>query len=222
MTNPKQPISTAFRESLESALKNFGAPEWLGENSVLATPYFLGDRLEAQLNNSRVRGRTLQKLLLNATAEIQGTNAERYRAILRLRYFDQDVSVEAAMGKVGLSKNAFHENRHKALGALEAALRRSRPSFIALGNAAQCARYLPAPLRQGPSANLSGRRRGCHDPGTGGQRQIDLGRADCAGSWIVPFSGIRCARASMTRWKDLPLRLASSPTNKASRCSGSN
>ena len=122
MSKPQPSIASAFSTSLESALKKYHDPKWLGAHSVLASPYFLGEQPKTDLTTDHSRGKALQALLRSAVAEIQGENAQRYQAILTLRYFNRNVSVEAAMRKVGLSKNAFHENRRKAIRALEATL----------------------------------------------------------------------------------------------------
>ena len=59
-----------FLNSLREALKNYGDAVWLGKNSSLSTPYFLGSHLEsvAQPQTVRGRGEALQKILFAAAA----------------------------------------------------------------------------------------------------------------------------------------------------------
>lgn len=123
-TNKKrqaQSLTTNFVAILETTLKHFQDPKWLGENSAFASPYYLGDHLTEKAGNSIVRGHALQKLLRRATSEIRGKNCQRYQTILVERYFRKR-PVEVVSQEVGLAKNAFHINRRKAIAALERTL----------------------------------------------------------------------------------------------------
>lgn len=110
----------ALKQALDDVLKHYGDPAWLG-NSPLATPYFLGVDLPGSAQSATSRGRTLQKLLADATAAISGKYAERYQTILREYYF-QARPAEVVWQQIGLTKNSFHLNRNAAIAALEALL----------------------------------------------------------------------------------------------------
>lgn len=100
-----------FYEQLRLALNHFSDPQWLGENSPLAAPYFLGEALRHATTTTAVsRGRILQKELQAAAAAlwvdalphekdllVTAVNEERreignkgnryYYLLLELRYF---------------------------------------------------------------------------------------------------------------------------------------
>ncbi len=61
-----------FYEQLRLALNHFSDPQWLGENSPLAAPYFLGESLRRSSTTITAvsRGRTLQKELQAAVASL--------------------------------------------------------------------------------------------------------------------------------------------------------
>ncbi len=109
-----------LKQTLEAALKHYGDADWLGA-SPLATPYFLVAYLPATAVTATSRGRALQKLLADATADISGKYAKRYQTILREYYF-QARPAELVWEEIGLTKNPFHLNRNAAIAALEAAL----------------------------------------------------------------------------------------------------
>lgn len=109
-----------LKQTLEAALKHYGDADWLGA-SPLATPYFLGAYLPATALTATSRGRALQKLLADATADISGKYAERYQIILRDYYFHERPA-EIVWEQIGLTKTPFHLNRNAAIAALEAVL----------------------------------------------------------------------------------------------------
>jgi tetratricopeptide (TPR) repeat protein len=56
-----------FAEQLMQALNHFHEPDWLGEQSPLATPYFLGEvKLDGRLPGAVEQGKALQRALLAA------------------------------------------------------------------------------------------------------------------------------------------------------------
>lgn len=121
--------STAFATSLETALEHYQEPAWLGEHSPLASPYFLGDRLKTSRADAGARGRALQALLAEATAQIEGKYQDRYQTILREYYF-ANRPVAVVSDQVGLGKNSFHLSRNAALAALaEQVIRLVRPAL---------------------------------------------------------------------------------------------
>ncbi len=109
-TGKKQKPATAvsFTEQIRAALNHYDDPEWLGEESPLAAPYFLGDVL-TDGTTVRERGEALRKALQLAAASLwpgklpttksqletavneerqqQGNKGPRYRyLLLELRY----------------------------------------------------------------------------------------------------------------------------------------
>lgn len=109
-----------LKQTLEDVLKHYGDPDWLGA-SPLATAYFLGVYLPSTEITATSRGRALQKLLADATADISGKYAERYQTILREYYF-QARPAAVVWDQIGLTKNSFHLNRNAAIAALESGL----------------------------------------------------------------------------------------------------
>lgn len=103
-----------FYEQIRLALNHFSDPQWLGENSPLAAPYFLGTvrQNDAEMDTSSGRGQVLQQALLLAAASLwpetlpkdeagllaavqeerqeEGNKGSRYHyLLLELRYFRQ-------------------------------------------------------------------------------------------------------------------------------------
>lgn len=109
-----------LKQTLEAALKHYGNADWLGA-SPLATPYFLDAYLPATAVTATNRGRALQKLLADATAEISGKYAERYQTIL-CEYYFLERPADVVWEQIGLTKNPFHLNRNAAIAALETVL----------------------------------------------------------------------------------------------------
>ncbi|MFZ1396160.1 MAG: tetratricopeptide repeat protein [Candidatus Promineifilaceae bacterium] len=62
------PGSEPFHDQLRLALNSFDQPAWLGEESPLAAPYFLGDMLQTVADGATAvgRGQVLQKILKQA------------------------------------------------------------------------------------------------------------------------------------------------------------
>lgn len=117
----KKTDTAIFTQQLEMALKNFTKPDWLGANSPLATPAFLGSYLRGDGHVEITRGQALQRLLVAGTANITGKYADRYQTILREYYF-QNRPATVVWDEVGLAKNSFHLSRRAAISALERAL----------------------------------------------------------------------------------------------------
>lgn len=112
-TGKKQKAATAvsFTEQIRAALNHYDDPEWLGGESPLAAPYFLGDALSGG-TTARERGEALRIALQQAAASLwpgelpttrseletavneerqqQGSKGLRYRyLLLELRYLRQ-------------------------------------------------------------------------------------------------------------------------------------
>lgn len=108
---------SSFAVEVEQALKHYTDPAWLGEESPLASPYFLGNRLPITAVDASGRGQFLQTLLKAATAQIQGRYTERYQIILREYYFNNR-TVKDVCRLINLGHNSFHLSRNDAIEAL--------------------------------------------------------------------------------------------------------
>lgn len=113
-----------FGEMVEEALRNFRDPLLLGQKSPLASPYLLRSVTGPMNLDDYARGEALCDQLRKAANQIDDpTYGERYRRII-LEYYcgEQDFSVDQMKAALILSKVAFHENRRRAIGALERVL----------------------------------------------------------------------------------------------------
>lgn len=73
MSSMKQPQpENAFYTFLGASLKKYHNPAWLGQHSPLASTYFLGTHLHHKATLPLERGKILQKLLLEAAADLWG------------------------------------------------------------------------------------------------------------------------------------------------------
>jgi len=61
-----------YTEQIRLALNNFDDPEWLGSESPLAAPYFLGDWIPPDTRTPERRGQALQQALLRAADRLWG------------------------------------------------------------------------------------------------------------------------------------------------------
>ena len=112
MTTREKTLTTtavSFVEQIRAALNHFDDPQWLGEQSPLAAPYFLGEAMEDAVTEIE-RGEILQKALIGAADKMwqgalpekketletavqqerkeQGNKGPRYQyLLLELRYF---------------------------------------------------------------------------------------------------------------------------------------
>ena len=79
-----------FEKQVRLVLSNFGNPEWIGENSPLATPYFLGEHLQNDLSSisSVARGDCLKQLIFSAAAELWGGSLPEDRETLITQAFE--------------------------------------------------------------------------------------------------------------------------------------
>ncbi len=108
---------SSFAIEVEQALKHYQNSEWLGEQSPLASPYFLGNKLPTTAIEAKTRGQFLQMLLAEATAQLHGRYAERYQIILREYYFNNR-TVKEVCQEISLGHNSFHLSRNDAIEAL--------------------------------------------------------------------------------------------------------
>jgi len=110
------PPTKSFQKEVEKALKHFYDPEWLGENSPLAAPYFLGEYLREQKIDptwSDKRGEALQKLLRKTISELDTQNAKLLRLYYLEGWSEQETYTEFLM-----SKATFQRYRKKAISEL--------------------------------------------------------------------------------------------------------
>lgn len=69
----KEDITATFANTLREALDHFQDPEWLGEHSPLATPYFLGQQVQQTDGSAQQRGQVLRQAILQASATLYET-----------------------------------------------------------------------------------------------------------------------------------------------------
>jgi tetratricopeptide (TPR) repeat protein len=76
-----------FAAALVDALKHYNDPQWLGQHSPLAAPYFLGRLLEQEVQpgSALARGRGLQRAIFQAAASIwPGELPQSQKSLLKL------------------------------------------------------------------------------------------------------------------------------------------
>lgn len=135
-----------FRQQLIRALEHFTEPEWLGENSPLAAPYFLGDHLlnEGEKIGPRERGQILQALLLSAAEAMCAENQENLSSeegsylnkLLCLSFFTP-IPLPQLLLDLGISRATYYRPAHRPrairelenslLGKIKPALRIEEP-----------------------------------------------------------------------------------------------
>lgn len=117
-----------FRDQLTTALDNFGNPQWLGEHSSLAAPYFLGQRLLAKRgtngSDAMGRGQVLQELIREAarTLQTQGEEGQESYRLLELSFFKKVSSLTLVINDLNLSRATYYRLRTRAIEQLEEAL----------------------------------------------------------------------------------------------------
>src|SRR6478672_3457754 len=72
-------VSDSFTEQLKQALEQFTKPDWLGKYSLLAQPYFLGERLTGNRDaHTEVgRGKVLQQVVLEGAVALNQQSDEQ-------------------------------------------------------------------------------------------------------------------------------------------------
>ncbi|MBN1889229.1 MAG: tetratricopeptide repeat protein [Thermoflexales bacterium] len=110
----------AFTRQLEQALDNVTDPAWLGENSPLASPYFLGARLRGEQVTAAERGHVLQKMLRQAVDLLarQDEESAYYAHLLDLGFFRGRPWLEVA-STLHISSASYYRHRDKAIQQLE-------------------------------------------------------------------------------------------------------
>lgn len=108
----------SFAKLLEAALDHFADPHWLGTNSPLAAPYFLGQALMSYTSDANAisRGSVLQQVLRKAATHLEGELQE----VLRVGYFQRDhyLTSDGLALRLNLSRRSYYRRRLKALKEL--------------------------------------------------------------------------------------------------------
>jgi tetratricopeptide (TPR) repeat protein len=112
-----------FWEQLIQALEHLGDPEWLGTNSPLAAPYFLGKHLlrEPKYAHTTVgRGHALRAVIHDAAQTLAQQEGD-YHDIIHLTYFRHQ-SVVKICHKLNISRATYYRYRQQAIKQLESSL----------------------------------------------------------------------------------------------------
>jgi len=109
---------TPLYSTLVEALTHWQDESWLGENSLLASPYLLGSSLQADeiMTTSSARGRVLQQLMQECVDALDPFDQE----ILQRTYFSNlKKTNEVIASELGISRAHYFRVREKAIIALE-------------------------------------------------------------------------------------------------------
>ena len=121
-----------FREALNTALKQFHEPTWLGQHSPLAEAYFLGEDLlpEEGITDPQICGRALQRLLRACVRQLGEMGAVDEMRLLEKTYFEHVSMLEAVAHELNLSRSTYFRVRPEAIARLEEVLiERVRPAL---------------------------------------------------------------------------------------------
>lgn len=126
-SKPTANASDAFVQAVERALERFGNPDWLGNQSPLAAPYFLGnllDHADALANPTPIaRGTVLQQALLSAAK----TLPNEQQALLNATFFQRKPNLNntGVALEMNLSESTYYRRRVEAIAAIANALNQS-------------------------------------------------------------------------------------------------
>lgn len=114
-----------FHQKIVEALENFDNPTWLGENSPLAMPYFLGAHLSSEDSlDAQKRGEVLCLLLRKAVNRLDdgiGGQDTLYRKVLLGRFLEKkSKTVEGAANEIGIGRATFFRKIPDAIRRLAA------------------------------------------------------------------------------------------------------
>ena len=152
----------AFLSALEQALEHDADAEWIGANSPLATPYFLGQALHGAGTSAHARGDALRHLARQAAQAL----SEAHQRLLDASFFKRDwhININGVAERLNTSRSAYYRRRADALQSLAyvlsqlvlPALRFERPiAKPIVGRASELAQSLTA-LRAGECVALIG------------------------------------------------------------------
>lgn len=106
----------AFSRAVESALEHFADPAWLGTESPLAAPYFLGNMLgeQREAESALGRGHALRDILQQAAATLR----DEQRRLLQVAFFNRNPRLNSVgiARSLGMSKATYFRHR---VGAIE-------------------------------------------------------------------------------------------------------
>ena len=119
------PRAHAFADRLGEALERFNQPEWLGQHSPLATPYFLGEfLLEQPANDTAIgRGAALQNLLRRSLERLREARGGEAARLLQQIFIERANRQRLALDR-NMSLSTLHRERREAVGRLEPVLMR--------------------------------------------------------------------------------------------------
>ena len=160
-------LPDAFQRHLQIALEKFHQAEWLGDQSPLSAPYFLGQRPAAQTSAAQ-RGQTLQRVLRQANDSLntRGPQEQESGRLIELAYLQSvPLTADGAAAELNLSRATYYRRREQALQQLTAAfikqlnpaLRLDRPpSPVRLFGRDNVSESCRRALQQSRSVGLSG------------------------------------------------------------------
>lgn len=159
--------SDAFVQAVERALEHLTQVDWLGSQSPLAAPYFLGSLLDsATAGQSPVtRGQALQNALHSAAQAV----SDEQQGMLNATFFQRNPNLNntGVSLELGLSESTYYRRRIEAIEALAHALNQSvqpplrnelprAPQLALVGRSGPFASGMAA-LRAGHSVAITGR-----------------------------------------------------------------
>ena len=118
-------VGNLFQEQLKLALEHFQDVKWLGEQSPLSAPYFLGDHLLGQSNTQAAlgRGQVLQKVLHEAMEIMSKRDREgTYGHQLLDMRFIHPKALDYIMDSLYVGRTTYYRHETKALEMLEEVL----------------------------------------------------------------------------------------------------
>ena len=113
--------SDGFITALEQALEHYAEPDWIGANSPLAAPYFLGDSVPSMQTDTKDvgaagRGKALQGLLRAAAQAL----SDDQRKLLNASFFERNwhANINGVAMKLDMLRAAYYRRRAIALSEL--------------------------------------------------------------------------------------------------------
>lgn len=121
-------VADSFNEQLKQALEHVTDPAWLGQNSPLAMPYFLGAHLWGRPDAETPAGRgvVLRELLNEAAGMIgrQEADGKYTQRLLELSFF-QPALLFDILDTLGIGRSTYYRHLAKAIQQVAAMLVRS-------------------------------------------------------------------------------------------------
>lgn len=125
--DPEKVITQAKKQFItvaKQALQHFHDPQWLVDESLLATPYMLGDWLTDQYSATieLTPAAALQAVLMDAIQSIEQNDGKRavpWATLLRMRYIERpEQKVFQIVERLNTSEPAYHRHHNNALSQL--------------------------------------------------------------------------------------------------------